>query len=103
MKICTTTLYSETYTKAMGTTFCYKNAKQKEAFDNHYKFLHFGQPSLTRLRKMAQNYESIECVRCNRADETQKHWLFSCSSSDKVIDLAHFTSGPNLQNYNSPN
>ena len=57
----------------------HKNAKQKEAFDIQYKFLHSAELSATRLRDMGQNYGSIEYTRCNRADETQKHWLFSCS------------------------
>ena len=43
------------------------------------------QPFLTRLREIGQNYGSIECVRCNRADETQKHWLFSCVSLQNIF------------------
>ena len=35
----------------------YKNTKQKDAFDIQYKFQHFVQPSLTRLREIGQNYE----------------------------------------------
>ena len=58
-----------------------KNKKQKEAFGIQYKSLYFAQPFLTRLREIRQNYGSIECDRCNRPDETQKHWLFSCASS----------------------
>ena len=42
-----------------------KNAKQKEAFDIQYKFLHFAQPSLTRLGETGQNYGSIECFSFN--------------------------------------
>ena len=61
------------------------NTKQKEASDIQYKFLHFAQPSLTRLREIGQNYGSIECVRCNRADEIQKRWLFSCASSQNIF------------------
>ena len=78
----TATLYAEAYAKAMGTTFPYlcKNKKQKEAFGIQYKSLYFAQPFLTRLIEIRQNYGSIECDRCNRADETQKHWLFSCAS-----------------------
>ena len=61
----------------------YKNTKQKETFELQYKFLHFAQPSLTSLREIGQKYESLECVRFNKADERQKHWLFlkpqSCS------------------------
>ena len=49
--------------------------KQKEASDIQYKFLHFAQPSLTRLREIGQNCGSVECTRCNRVDETQKHWI----------------------------
>ena len=63
----------------------YQNTKQKEAFDIQYKFLHFAQPSLNRLREAGQNYGSTECIRCNRADETQKHWLFSCASSQNIF------------------
>ena len=63
----------------------YKNTKQKEAFDSQYKFLHFVQPSLTRLREIGQSYGSVECVRCNSADETQKLWLFSCCSSQNCL------------------
>ena len=59
--------------------------KQKEAFGVQYKFVHFVQPFLTRLREIGQNYGSIECVRCNRADETQKHWLFSCVSLQNIF------------------
>ena len=65
----------------------YKNTKQKEAFDFQYKFLNFAQPFLTRLREIGQNYGSIECVRCIRADETHKHWLFSCASSQNIFIL----------------
>ena len=35
----------------------YKNTKQKDAFAIQYKFLHFAQPSLTRLREIGQNYD----------------------------------------------
>ena len=63
----------------------YKNTKQKEIFDIQYKFLQFAQHSSTRLREIGQNCGSIECARCNRADETQKHWLFSCSSSRNIF------------------
>ena len=42
-----------------------KNEKQKEAFDIQYKFLHFAQPSLTRLGETGQNYGSIECFSFN--------------------------------------
>ena len=27
----------------------------------------------------------MECARCNRADETQKIWIFSCSSSQSIF------------------
>ena len=63
----------------------HKNAKQKEAFDIQYKFLHFAQPFATCLREIGQNYGNIKCVRCNKADETQKPWLFSCSFSQYVF------------------
>ena len=63
----------------------YKNTKQKEAFDIQYKLLRFAQLSLTRLREIEKNYRSIECVRCNRADVTKKHWLFSCASSQNIF------------------
>ena len=63
----------------------YKNTKQKGPFDIRYKFLHFAYPSLTHLKEIGQNHRSIECVRCNRADETQKHWLFSCSSLQNMF------------------
>ena len=59
--------------------------KLYEAFDIQYKFLHFAQPSLTRLRETGQNYGSIECVSCNRADETHKNWFFSCTSSQNIF------------------
>ena len=57
----------------------YKNTQQKEAFDIQNKFPHFAQPSLILLKEIGQNY-----VRCNRADRTQKHRLFSCSSSQNI-------------------
>ena len=63
----------------------YKTTKQKEAFDIQYKFLHFAQPSLTRLREIGQNYGSIEYFRCTRADVIQKHWLLSCTSSQDIF------------------
>ena len=63
----------------------YKNTKQKKDFDIQSKFLHFAQPSLTRLREIGQNCGSKECDRCNRADETQKHWPFSCASSQSIF------------------
>ena len=43
--------------------------KQREAFNIYYKFLHFTQTSLTHLREIGQNYGSMECARCNKADE----------------------------------
>ena len=67
-----------------------KNTKQKEAFDIQYKFQHFAQPSLIGLGVTGENYGSIECVRCNREDETQKHWLFSCSSSQNIFILPEY-------------
>ena len=63
----------------------YKNAKQKEAFEIQYKFLHFAQSALTSLREIDQNYGSIECIRCKRVDEARKHWLFSCAFSSQNI------------------
>ena len=49
----------------------YKNTKQKEVFDIQYKFLHSAQPSLTYLREIGQDCGSTECVRCNRAEDTE--------------------------------
>ena len=63
--------------------------KQKKAFDIQYKFLHLSQPALTYLKEIGLNDGSIECVRCNGANKTQKHWLFSCVSSYKGERL-HF-------------
>ena len=63
----------------------YKNTKQKEAFDIQCKFLHFAQSSLTRSREIEHNRGSLECSRCNRADEPQKHWLLSCSTSQNIF------------------
>ena len=63
----------------------YKNKKQKETFDIQYKLLNFALPPLTCLRETGQNYGSMECVRCNRADETQRHCFFSCTSSQNIF------------------
>ena len=57
----------------------------KAIFDIQYKLLHFAQPSSTCLREVGQNYGSVECVRCNKVYETQKHWLFSYSSSQNTF------------------
>ena len=43
------------------------------------------EPSLTHIKEIGKNYERIECVRCNRADEKQKLWFFSCSSSQSIF------------------
>ena len=43
------------------------------------------QPSLTRLREIGQIYGIIECVRCSRADEIQKYWLFSCCFLQNIL------------------
>ena len=59
--------------------------KQKEAFDIQYKFLRFVEPSLTHIREIGKKYGRIECVRCNRTDEKQKPWFFSCSSSQSIF------------------
>ena len=63
----------------------YKNTKQKEDFGIQYKFLHFAQPSSACLKEIGQIYRNLECVRCNRADKTQKNGLFSCASSQNTF------------------
>ena len=63
----------------------HKNTKQREAFDIRYKFLHFAQPSAIKLREIGQNYGNIACKRCGYAEETQRHWLFYCPSSQNIF------------------
>ena len=88
MKISSSKNYTQKLTQKQWeqlSFILYKYTKQKEVFDIQYKFLHFAQRSSTRLREIGQNYGRIECARCNRADETQKNWLFSCSSSRNIF------------------
>ena len=55
---------------------------RKKLSDIQYKLPDFAQPS---LREIGQNYGCIECSRFNRVDETQKYWLFSCSSPQNIF------------------
>ena len=63
----------------------YRNTKQKEAFDIRYRFLHLAQPSATKLKEIGQIHGSVDCKRSGRAEETQKHWLFYCPSSQNLL------------------
>ena len=40
---------------------------------------------LTPLKEIRRNFGSIECVRYNRVNGAQKHWLFSCSASRNIF------------------
>ena len=60
VKICNSNIIRRSLRKTNGDNFflsLYKNTKQKDAFDIQYKFQHFAQPSLNRLREIGQNYE----------------------------------------------
>ena len=48
-------------------------------------YINSKQPSLSCLRKIGQNHGIIECVSCNRADEAQNYWFFSCASSQNIF------------------
>ena len=88
MKIGNSKIIHRSLRKSNGNNFSLVSTRiqnRKKAFDIQYKLLHFSQRSFIHLREIGQNNGSIECVRCNRADETQKHWLFSCCSSQNMF------------------
>ena len=63
----------------------YKNIKQKDTFGMQYKLLILCTTLRSLFKRNKKNYERIECVRSNRADEKKKHWLFSWYSSQNIF------------------
>lgn len=66
----------------------YKKTKQ-DSFDIRYRFLHFAQPTATKLKEIREGYTDTICPRCGEHDETHEHWMFSCKSSQKFLMYLH--------------
>ena len=66
-------------------TNLYKNTQQKDAFDIQYRFLHLAQPTKLKLSEMTHQKLDQKCPRCERAAETQQHWLYYCPSSQNLF------------------
>ena len=62
----------------------YKKTKQRDSFDVRYRFLHFAQPTAIRLKEIREGYTDTVCPRCGEQEETHKHWMFSCASSQNL-------------------
>ena len=61
----------------------YNKTKQKEAFDIQYRFLQLAHPTAVKLKEMRIT-QSI-CPRCGEGEETHQHWLYWCSSSQRLF------------------
>jgi len=81
-------------------TNLYKKTKQKQAFDVQYRFLHFAQPTAEKLKQINRHLKDMICPRCENANENEKHWLFSCVSSQNlaiyvlnILEFVYWTDG----------
>ena len=82
----------------------YKKVKQRDSFDVRYRFLHFAQPTAINLNGIRQGYiyTDTTCPRCGEQEETHKHWLFSCPSSQNILIYLPFILHKAYSDYSSP-
>ena len=66
-------------------TNLYKKTKQKDSFGVRYRFLHFAHRTAIKLNEIREGYTSTTCPRCGDKEETHKHWLFDCASSQNLL------------------
>ena len=62
----------------------YKKTNQRDSFDLRYRFLHFAQPTAIKLNEIREGYTDTVCPRCGEHEETHKHWMLSCASSQNL-------------------